>query len=486
VGFGALFGFGVGIMDGEMRFILNEEEVCIALSRGTVLLDFIRNHKRLTGTKVGCAQGECGTCTVLSGSLEEHGIRYRAVASCLTPLGNVEGKHVVTIEGLNRETLTPVQQALVDESASQCGFCTPGFVVSLTGYCMDAQTPAVESALQAIDGNLCRCTGYKSIGRAVAKIVESLSLLKPGDRIFQLVEAGYLPDYFLSIPTRLKAVQEKTGRASLIEKTARLFVGGGTDLFVQRPEEMADTSMTLLLDRRTLKGMQMENGFCVIGGSVTMEEFRNAALLNTLFPQLKTLMKRISSTPIRNMATLSGNLVNASPIGDLTIFFLALESEIVLSADGKKRTLRLKDFYRGYKKLDLKPGEALEFVRFKAPGPNTRFNFEKTSKRTHHDIASVNSAMALEMDGKRIVKAGVSAGGVAPIPLFLKDTSHFLTGEKVNTETIRGAGETALSEISPIDDIRGSGAYKRLLLRQLVYAHFLTLFPDDRRLEPLI
>jgi xanthine dehydrogenase small subunit len=205
-----------------------------------------------------------------------------------------------------------------------------------------------------------------------------------------------------------------------------------------------------------------------------------------LFPRLKQDLKRIASKQIRNMATVAGNLVNASPIGDMAVFLLALNSEVILNARGALRRLPLKDFYQGYKRLDLMPGEILEAVRFRVPENTGLFNFEKISKRNHLDIASVNSAMALEMANSRIAKAGVSAGGVAPIPLYLKETSDFLIGRPINRDMVQGAAKIALEEIAPISDIRGSVSYRRLLVRQLIYAHFLTLFPEYLDLENLL
>ena len=158
----------------NIRFILNDEEISSPCPGGMVLLDFIRNHKKLVGTKIGCREGDCGACTVLAGSLEEGRMIYRAMTSCLMPLGNAAGKHIVTIEGLNRDTLTPVQQAIVDQGGSQCGFCTVGFVMALTGFCLNAHQNAYEKAIAAIDGNMCRCTGYKSLEKAASQIEKAV------------------------------------------------------------------------------------------------------------------------------------------------------------------------------------------------------------------------------------------------------------------------------------------------------------------------
>ena len=473
-------------MNNQIHFILNNEDIHTDLAPGTILVDFIRGHKRLRGTKIACREGDCGACTVLVGSLQGQDLIYRAVTSCLMPLGNASGKHLVTIEGLNRETLSPIQQAIVDTGASQCGFCTPGFVVSLTGFCLSAEMLSYAAAIEAVAGNICRCTGYKSIERAVARIVAALADIKAADRTASLIERGFLPDYFRAIPERLKALRSKMQEMQPVENPAGLLVGGGTDLYVQRPTEMSEKQIVLLADCEYLRGIRLENGRCLIGGSVTLEELRASAVMNDLFPRLKPDLKRIASKQIRNMATVAGNLVNASPISDMAVFLLALNGAAVLNAQGTRRRLLLKDFYKGYKKLDLRPGEMLEAVEFTVPEHNRLFNFEKVGKRTHLDIAGVNSAMALEVQAGRIVGAGVSAGGVAPIPVYLKATSDFLINKTIDAHTVQGAAETALQEIAPIGDVRGSVAYRRLLVRQLIYAHFFSLFPDHSDLEVLL
>jgi xanthine dehydrogenase small subunit len=473
-------------MENKTDFILNHEDISTDLAPGTVLLDFIRGHRRLRGTKTGCREGDCGACTVLVGSPEGRRLTYRAVTSCLMPLGNVYGKHVVTIEGLNDASLTPIQQALVDTGASQCGFCTPGFVVSLTGFCLSAEMLSYDSAIEAVSGNICRCTGYKSIERAVAKIVAMLSDLPAQERLASLVARGFLPDYFTSIPERLKVLQKKVQDLRFLEKQTGLLVGGGTDLYVRGDAEIVEKQIEFLADCEQLQGIRLENGYGLIGGSTTLENLRTSEVMNNLFPRLKQDLKRIASKQIRNMATVAGNLVNASPIGDMAVFLLALNSEVILNARGALRRLPLKDFYQGYKRLDLMPGEILEAVRFRIPENTGLFNFEKISKRNHLDIASVNSAMALEMANNRIAKAGVSAGGVAPIPLYLKETSDFLIGRPINRDMVQGAAEIALEEIAPISDVRGSASYRRLLVRQLIYAHFLTLFPEHPGLKNIV
>ncbi|MDB5227747.1 MAG: 2Fe-2S iron-sulfur cluster binding protein [Bacteroidota bacterium] len=465
-----------------MQFILNDKEVNTQLPGGTLLLDFIRYHKKLTGTKIGCREGDCGACTVLIGELIEDELRYRSVTSCLTPIGNVHGKHVVTVEGINTETLNPIQQAMNDEGATQCGFCTPGFVVSLAGFCLSKSNHTYEDCIAAIDGNICRCTGYKSIERAAKKVSDLMLENKNEEPIEFTAKNKILPAYFTGIKKQLKEIQ-KTIDHNVDAKTKR-FVGGGTDLYVQKPEEMIHADIHFAMQDGKLKGISFENNICTIGAASTVTDLMESDLFNQYFPQFKQQVKLVSSTPIRNLATFAGNFVNASPIGDFTIFFLALNASLQLSNGTKTRTVALKDFYKGYKEIDKHTDEFVEKMMFDIPSENTLFNFEKVSKRANLDIASVNSAMQIKVrrDGQTSVSSfeevHVSAGGVSPIPLYLSETSGFLTGKELSDGVILQAIDIAQSEISPISDARGSIDYKRLLLRQLMLAHFHTLFPE--------
>jgi xanthine dehydrogenase small subunit len=256
------------------------------------------------------------------------------------------------------------------------------------------------------------------------------------------------------------------------------FVGGGTDLYVQRQDEMKEADLGFLFDNESLNGIVQKEKRCCIGPSATVSDIAQSPVFRENFPRLDAYIRLVSSTPIRNMATLAGNFVNASPIGDLTIFFLALDAQLVLRDGNKKRELPLRKLYRGYKQLDKTETEIIEQVWFSPPDAQTKFNFEKVSKRTHLDIASVNSAICLRVENGIIMEAGVSAGGVGPIPLFLEKTSNFLRGKKVTEQLIEEAIPYMQEEITPISDARGSAAYKRLLLGQLFKAHFLQLFPD--------
>ena len=460
-----------------ITFILNQKEITTALPPGMALLDFIRYRQHLTGTKIGCREGDCGACTVLVGELVAGELIYRSATCCLMALGNAQSKHIVTIEGLNMDGLNPIQQAMSDESATQCGFCTPGIVVSLAGYCLSKKDPTYANALANIDGNICRCTGYKSIERAAVRVVDLLKERKGGEPVLYATITKILPAYFNKIKERLVKISKASAKSKGSNRPVVKTLAGGTDLYVQQHENMVEANIHFINNDSALKDITTEGNKCMIGGGATVTDLLDSPVFQQYFPAIAKHFKLVSSTPIRNMATIAGNFINASPIGDLTIFFLALDAQLILKNNRKSRQVALRKLYKGYKQPDKKPEEIVEKIWFELPSSNTLFNFEKVSKRTHLDIASVNSAINIVMEEGQILAASLSAGGVGPIPMYLNKTSLFLTGKQVDGETIERAIEIAQSEISPISDARGSAAYKRLLLGQLIKAHFITMFP---------
>lgn len=464
------------------EFILNNTKISTSESKGLTLLDFIRYNKHLVGTKIGCREGDCGACTVLIGSLEGEKVVYKSMTSCITPLGNAQGKHVVTVEGLNMNDLSPVQKAMVDSSGTQCGFCTPGFVVSLSGFALSDEKPTCDNAVSSIDGNICRCTGYKSIERAAEVIANDLTSKMLDNPVQWAVDNNFVPAYFSEIKEKLNQIKPKVEAQS--SNSTR--VGGGTDLYVQKHDSMHDADIDFVFDKEQLNGIEVVNGTCTIKGAATAADLMNSEDLQRVFPNLRKHLKLVSSTPIRNMGTVAGNFVNGSPIGDLTAFFIALDTSIKLTDGTTSREIKLKDLYKGYKDLTKTEAEHVESLSFAFPDANTQFNFEKISKRTYLDIASVNSAIRITVENDVVKDIHISAGGVGPTPMRLNKTCESLMDNQLTVENISSALEIIQTEIAPISDARGDEQYKRLALRQLVYAHFMELFPETFKIEELV
>ncbi len=338
-----------------------------------------------------------------------------------------------------------------------------------------------------------------------------------GGSLLRSIENGVVPEWFMGVAVRLKELvpndQPPKGGIQNI-------VAGGTDVYVQRPDAIAQTDSTHVFYDESLRHISENNLFVEIGASATVTDLLESPVMQSIFPDLYKHLKLVSSTPIRNMATLAGNFINASPIGDMTVWFLALDADIIFN---NGREMPLRKLYIDYKKLAKTDQEFIRTIRFKKRDDNFHFNFEKVCKRTYLDIATVNTAISLTVESTPgagwippalsavypkshtnnsppyergvagasadgvvlsavdhiIIDAHVSCGGVSPIPLYLKETSMFLRGQPVNAETLADANEIMQAEISPISDVRGSADYKRLLLRQLFRAHFYELFGES-------
>ncbi|MCK5131371.1 MAG: FAD binding domain-containing protein [Candidatus Sabulitectum sp.] len=450
-----------------ISFICNNKEITVDCPGGLPVLDWIRSQSGLKGTKEGCREGDCGACTVVVGRPGKAGIEYSAVCSCLLPIGEIAGCHLVTIEGLSsderhggNDELTPFQRSFYDEAASQCGFCTPGMIMSLTGCLLGSSELSVSAAMESLDGNICRCTGYIAVKRAVDAVMNELPL-KCENRLEMLIDKGHVPSSFNTISERLKKLPVCE------DSTDGTVIAGGTDIYVHSSDRLSGERPEFLSRRDDLNFIHTDHELVRIGSSVTFSQLRESTVLSGLFPNLKSFLSRVSSTQIRSRATVGGNIVNASPIADLAIVFLALNASVTIS----QRSVPLSGFYLGYKKLYMQPGEILTEVSFPVPERGSVLSSLKVCKREYLDIASVNSSMLFRVKDDVILSARVSAGGVSPIPLLLVKTGEYLCGKTISEETIKEACLVAAAEISPISDVRGAKEYKNELLKAQIRAH---------------
>ncbi len=460
-----------------VEFILNNKKITTDANLAMTLVDFIRENRNLKGTKIVCREGDCGACSVLVGELsnDKTSVKYHSITSCISPLANAQGKHIVTIEGLNIDNkLNIIQQELKDNYASQCGFCTPGFVVAMVNYCLNAQAENDRHMLDAISGNICRCTGYVSIITAAKKLVEKSRAKGKKFTLEQLVKHGFIPEYFLSIHEKLVKLSQK------LPQKGQNIIAGGTDLYVQQADKLLTTSALRFISLEPKQKITLKDGFCTISAMATVTDLFENKELQKYFPNLQQDLRLLSSQVIRNMATIAGNFVNASPIGDMSIFFLALDTTLnLVNEDGCHQQVKLKDFFLDYKKIALKHKQSIDSLIFQLPTKNSYFNFEKVSKRTHLDIATVNTAMHLVIENNDIIQCAIALGGVAAVPKYLRKTSRFLCQKDLSPQTIKAAIAVMQTEIAPISDVRGTAHYKRLLASNLIKAHFIKLFPEQ-------
>jgi xanthine dehydrogenase small subunit len=424
------------------------------------------------------------------GRLEGDALRYEAVTSCLVPLGELHGCHVVTVEGINfPRQLSPVQEAIDLEGGSQCGFCTPGIVVSMTWFLLSEKPKRdQEGVKEALSGHLCRCTGYASLKRAGDRLLAQLqpngawaSLEHAKDRVAALVELGILPAYFAQMSQRLRALDMLPARqpSQEADRNVDFVIAGGTDIYVQKGEALPQSRVSILKHYPQMIGVHEEEARLRVGALTSFEDFADHPSVQALIPQIKAYMFLIASLQLRHRATLGGNIINASPIGDMTCLLLAMDSTLVLQEGEERREIPMRDFFLGYKILARRPKEILAEILIPRHQPETHVRFEKISKRQCLDIASVNSAMKLRKSPQGVIEEiHLSVGGVAPIPLYLRKTQTFLLGKTPTIEILREAQAILQEEIAPISDVRGSAEYKRLLASHLLAAHLLEIYPE--------
>ena len=458
-------------------FYLNgtRQEVGADQARMT-LADFLRYEKSLTGTKVVCEEGDCGACSVLK---LDHQKQFLPINSCITTVAQLDGSSVVTIEAINN----PVQKALVDCHGSQCGFCTPGFVVAITGALENKTRLTKQEAKNSLTGNLCRCTGYQPIIEAATKveIKKSDSILKrfyskAQDQDLKKVRASSLlvknDSFSLFAPKTMKEAVAYLSK----NKTARL-ISGGTDLGVLNNkgkikfEKLVSLHLIPeLYDLKKTKGNRVS-----VGARVSLTELRS--FLKKLIPQFSNYLDLFASPQIKNVATLIGNVGNASPIADTPPFLLVSDAILHTIGPRGKRKIPIDQFYLGYRKTALKAGEVISSIDFSIPKKTDTLALYKTSQRKDLDISIVNAAFYVQWMPKKsgIKEIKIAMGGVAATPLRLKKTEKLLKNAQTTETVLEKALASVHTEMNPLSDLRGSASYRRVVVENL----FLKFFREN-------
>ncbi len=478
----------------SIRFLLNGERVELdRVAPDATLLDYLRLAARLRGTKEGCGEGDCGACTVLVGKVSGGRLVYESVNACIRFVGSLDACHVVTIEHLRGADggLHPVQKAMIDCHGSQCGFCTPGFVMSLYGLWMRDPKPSDGAIEKALQGNLCRCTGYEAIMRAAraisdygeagadvlaaerAAVLAELEALRDGAR----VEMGEGRER-LVVPAGLDDF------AALLEAEPKAtIVAGSTDVGLWVTKMMRDISPAIFIGHiEELRSIREEGGVITIGAGVTYTEaFSHLA---SRIPALGGLIDRIGGEQVRNMGTIGGNIANGSPIGDTPPPLIALGATLTLRKGAARRTIPLQDFFIAYGRQDRAPGEFVEAVHVPVPAADSRFAVYKVSKRREEDITAALGAFHLTLDGAGdVASIRIAYGGMAATPKRANAVEAALTGRPWTEANVEAALAAYAQDYAPLNDMRASADYRLMVARNLLRRFFAETQGCEERLR---
>tara|TARA_B100000768_G_scaffold181959_1_gene207759 strand:+ start:3987 stop:5450 length:1464 start_codon:yes stop_codon:yes gene_type:complete len=467
----------------EINFILNGRSVTLKdVKANQTLLDFLRLDQRLTGTKEGCAEGDCGACTVLVGRLHNGILKYEVVNACIRFLASLDGCHIVSIEYLAGPNgkLHPVQQAMVEYHGSQCGFCTPGFVMSLYALWMENPLPTEREVEVAIQGNLCRCTGYEPIVKA------ALSINQFGNSAFDCLNSERN-----NITTRLSVLHDckrvMVGPLDnqailpadvddlamvLKEKPEAIIIAGSTDVGLWVTKFLRPISPAVFIGHLDgLKAITITDDALEIGACVTYSEIEST--LSKVFPHLLQYWDRIAGWQVRNMGTIGGNIAGGSPIGDTPPALIALKAEVILRNGPIVRTLPLEEFFIDYGLQDWQTSDFLYSIRIPRPEENQLDSAYKVSKRREEDISSIAVGISVVLNDGVITACRIAYGGMAATPKRAKKAEDALLGKLWNIKAFEAAGVALEHDFSPLSDWRASKEYRMSVSRNLLCRFFL-------------
>ena len=444
------------------------------------LLNYIRTKLKKTGTKEGCAEGGCGACTIVLGELKNNKINYKAINSCITFLPMLQGKQLILVEDLVSKDglLHPVQQAMVNYHGSQCGFCTPGFVMSLFSMFKNHTRFKDKVIKDSIAGNLCRCTGYQPIIKAARSLKRknkidhfvknkkiTISLLKKIEdeniAIYEKDKRYFAPKYV----QELKKILKKNINPH--------FLSGGTDLSLVVTKERKDINTLIYMNSISeLNYIKNNNKYIEVGAATPLIDFES--YIEKYYPDFTAILKRYGSVQIRNVATIAGNIATASPIGDTLPLLLSLDAKVVLKSIKKNKIIPLNDFFIDYRKTKLKKDQFIDSIRIPI-FPKNIFKAYKVSKRFDDDISSVCASFNIEVVNEKIKNIRIAYGGMASIPKRAKHCEKLLLHSPITEQVINKAQEFLKKDFKPISDMRASRQYRMEVAKNLLRKCFLEI-----------
>ncbi len=478
----------------KISFVLDEKIVEIDFSKNhdlkptTTVLNYLRSVRGHKSVKEGCAEGDCGACTIAITELDENNkLSYKSITSCIVFLPMIHGKQLITTENLackpaNFEQLHPVQEAILKHHGTQCGYCSPGMLMSMFVLYKNHQNPSIKTIEDALTGNLCRCTGYNSIRKAAkeacshynndhfsdneGKTIELLKSIKENSSDLEI--ATEQQTYFR--PLTIK-------KALLIRKEypKAIIINGASEVALRQTKNNEKFKEILdLSGLDELKQIRFEKSYYRIGAGVSIEKFKNAFI--TEIPVINEALKNFGALQLRNLATLGGNIAAASPIGDTIPLLIALNAKLLLQNSDTERLINISDFIKSYRKTNIAKDEIIREILIPKPNKNIKYRFYKISKRKGLDISTVSACFGLKLDEANIIEEIVLVfGGMAEIVKNAKKTEEFLIGKNWNTDNIKKAGEILYDEFNPITDARSEAETRRIVIKNLLIKFWLDI-----------
>ena len=479
----------VATQNDSVRFILDGEVIELTdVDPTRTVLQFLREDLRRTGTKEGCAEGDCGACTVVLAELSRDGsdVEVRAINSCIQFLPTLDGKELITVESLSEDgELHPVQQAMVDHHGSQCGFCTPGFVMSLFALYKTHKHPTRRDIDDALAGNLCRCTGYRPIVDAAEAMYEAeagedwlrqpfAKQSVPGERIraLQALQRDQVARMAADGRQFFAPTSSDEFAALLAALPDATVLAGGTDIGLWVTKQHRELDTVVYTGRvAQMRALQVSATHIEIGAAVSLTDAM--ATIIEHYPDLDDLFWRFASPPIRNAGTLGGNIANGSPIGDTMPALMVAGTTLVLRRGRSKREVPLDGFYLDYQVKDLRPSEFIESIRIPLPKDGVVLRSHKLSKRFDQDISAVCTAYRLELDGEEVASFRMACGGLATTVKRAINCEAAIDGKVWDATTIARGAEALAMDFTPISDMRASAAYRLRATQNLLRRFFL-------------